>query len=237
MAAHDEVGVLGGICEGICETEPPAWFGTFSRSYAVGEMASAAGDVTATRSYLFGAGLSVRKAAWRGLCEAGYAPLLTDRVGKALSSGGDAEICAALRLAGWRLYYDPRLRLRHFIPAGRLRWDYLRGLRRGFGIASVALDAYKFAATKRRLGISRVVRENWLFQFMSGLTDLAACGMMAICPGQRAREGSAAALSAEFALGRLTQLWSDGFRYGSRLRQVRRAPWRRSSPTLETASR
>lgn len=227
MGARPEVGALGGYCEAAFEAPPPAWFKDFSRSYAVGEMAPAAGDVTWTRGYLFGAGLTIRKSAWDSLRQAGYKPMLSDRSGKALTSGGDEELCKALRLAGWTLYYDPRLRLQHFIPSGRMKWEYLRGLRRGFGIASVTLDAYKFATKRNRLGVSRTLRTCWLFQFMSSLTDLIACGKMAFFEQQRASEGDASALAAEYALGRLSQLWTDRMVYGRRSRQLRAAPWKR----------
>ncbi|MGH7265987.1 MAG: hypothetical protein ACREMB_14255, partial [Candidatus Rokuibacteriota bacterium] len=57
-----------------------------------------------------------------------------------INSGGDAEICFALRLAGWRLWFEPRMRLRHFIQTHRLDWWYLRRLFRGVGASSVGFD-------------------------------------------------------------------------------------------------
>jgi hypothetical protein len=51
----------------------------------------------------------------------------------------------ALRLAGWRLWYKPRLRMQHFLPESRLQWDYLRQVSRGFGAATAGIDAYEMA--------------------------------------------------------------------------------------------
>jgi hypothetical protein len=58
------------------------------------------GDVTWVRNGLWGAGLCVRKTAWEGLVERGFRPKLTDRTGTQLTTGGDNEMCLALRLAG-----------------------------------------------------------------------------------------------------------------------------------------
>jgi glycosyltransferase involved in cell wall biosynthesis len=145
MTAHADVGACGGIGEAVRETDLPWWFEKFQGHFAVGPQSADAGDVTWTRGYLWGAGLAVRKAAWSQLIEKGFHSLLTDRQGTSLSAGGDTELCFALRSAGWRLWYEPRLRFKHLLPAERLRWSYLRGLHRGFGAAEAVLDAYQFA--------------------------------------------------------------------------------------------
>ena len=72
----------------------------------------------------------------------GFEQLLTDRQGGKLSSGGDTELCTALTRLGWKQWYEPALRLQHYIPASRARWEHLRRLQRGFGAASVPLSAY-----------------------------------------------------------------------------------------------
>jgi hypothetical protein len=161
------------------------------------------------------------------LRQAGFSAHLSDRTGATLSSGGDTEICRALRLANWKLFYDPRLRLQHFMPASRLQWDYLRRLRRSLGASSAGLDPYAFATRRNRLGVSKVVRENWLFQSVVALRDLAGYGMMAIRSERRALEGSEKALEVEFLLGRLGALWQSRGDYGRRIREVRKAPWRK----------
>ncbi len=145
MTTHPDVGACGGTGEAVPETDLPWWFETFQGHYAVGPQSAEAGDVTWTRGYLWGAGLAIRKAAWSQLIEKGYRSLLTDRQGASLSSGGDTELCFALRSAGWRLWYEPRLKFKHLLPAARLQWSYLRGLHRGFGAAEAVLDTYQFA--------------------------------------------------------------------------------------------
>ena len=47
--------------------------------------------------------------------------LLSDRAGKVLSSGGDAEICSLTLFLGYKIYYSSEMILFHDIPAPRLR--------------------------------------------------------------------------------------------------------------------
>ena len=47
-----------------------------------------------------------------------------------------------IRLAGWKLIYEPSLKISHFIPRTRLSWKYLRKLNRGFGAQKVGLEPY-----------------------------------------------------------------------------------------------
>jgi cellulose synthase/poly-beta-1,6-N-acetylglucosamine synthase-like glycosyltransferase len=226
MTAQPRVGACGGISEAAFETPPPSWFAQFSRSFAVGELSSEAADVTWSKGYLWGAGLSIRKQAWQKLHADGFTPLLQDRSGSSLSSGGDTELCRALRLAGWRLHYDPRLRLQHFMPAGRLTWDYLRRLRRAFGVSSVAIEAYDLALRSDGSPLRRLARESWALQFFWTLKDLLGCGAMAWSERRRKVEGDATALKAEWLLSRLNELVCHPLSCGRMIGSIRKAAWR-----------
>ena len=85
-----------------------------------------------------GAGLVLRKAA---VCSSGYLEQgrLTGRHPRTLGAGEDTEVQLMIRNAGWELWYAPRLRVRHFIPAHRTSPEYLRRLHRGFGLAEARL--------------------------------------------------------------------------------------------------
>lgn len=50
--------------------------------------------------------------------------MLTDRLGSNLSSGGDYEFCYALALAEYAIWYDDRLKFKHFMPEERITWEY-----------------------------------------------------------------------------------------------------------------
>ena len=235
MTAQPRVGACGGISEAAFETAPPSWFAQFSRSFAVGELTAEAADVTWSKGYLWGAGLSVRKQAWKKLHAEGFTSLLQDRSGSSLSSGGDTELCRALRLAGWHLHYDPRLRLQHFMPAGRLTWDYLRRLRRAFGVSSVAIEAYDLALRSDGSSLRRLARESWAFQIFWTLKELLKCGARAWSAERRNVEGDAKALQAEWLLGR----WGELRRHPGSCRKmigtIRGAAWRDAQVRLPVA--
>jgi len=177
MGRHSELGACGGEIKAQCELPPPKWFDHVMEYYAVGKQNQRAGDITWSRGYLWGAGLTVRKSAWSDLIAQGFQFQLNDRAGRALMSGGDAELCLALRLAGWRLWYEPTLTMRHFIPASRMQWKYVEQVARGFGAAAVVLNAY---ATVGKTGSRNVIfraRSNWLCQaLVTTLRLFTACG-------------------------------------------------------------
>ena len=54
-----------------------------------------------------------------------------DRVGKALTSGGDNDIVLTSLAKGWETVYDPALHLLHLIGASRLTLEYQARLHRG----------------------------------------------------------------------------------------------------------
>ena len=84
----------------------------------------------------------MRAAAWRRVLAAGFASLLVQRPGLR-SSGEDVEMCHALALAGYRIWFDERLRFQHFIPAERLTWPYLCSLYRSNAGSEVDLWPYR----------------------------------------------------------------------------------------------
>jgi len=142
MSRKPSIGACGGFSEAASACHPPVWFQAYQGAYAVGPQGPRPGDVTEAQRYWWGSGLTVRRAAWRLLVNSGFRSLLTDRRGGKLTAGGDSELCMAIRLAGWRFWYEPNLRLRHHLPTHRLTWSYLRRLHRGFGASSVGLDSY-----------------------------------------------------------------------------------------------
>jgi hypothetical protein len=172
MAQHLEVGACGGASEAVCEITPPPWFEHQCKYYAIGPQAHQAGDITWDRGWLWGAGLTIRRSAWDSLVEKGFQPLLEDRRGTQLSNGGDVELCFALRLAGWRIWYDPRLHFRHFLEAHRLNWSYLCRLNRWMGVGTVRHDPYRVAARADGNTLLGRIRANWYGQVMVSMLRL-----------------------------------------------------------------
>jgi hypothetical protein len=86
--------------------------------------------------------MGFRMSLLKGVHGAGIEPLMVDRRGGHLSSGGDGEICSWYIFAGYRLWYDENLTFCHFIPASRLTNEYYERMRAGFS-QSVAWRAYR----------------------------------------------------------------------------------------------
>ena len=83
-------------------------------------------------TYLVGAGLLVRKNA---LEASGWLDKITlvGRQGKVLTAGDDTEMVLRIRNAGYQLWYNPMMKLQHYIPQRRTSINYFCGLLRGIG--------------------------------------------------------------------------------------------------------
>jgi GT2 family glycosyltransferase len=225
MREHPEVGALGGIIEPEFETRRPGWFGPVAYLYATGPSGEPSGDVTGMHM-LCGAGLNVRHSALIDLRQKGFRPISVGRTGSSLGAGEDSELTYCLRLAGWRLWIDPRLRIRHFLPERRLQWDYARRLAYWSAYATPERDALVYACKPPRHGLllgARKLRETWLWQVGGALTRLlgAPAGIVKRGLG-RAPEGDADVLEVEFLRGRLDGLLAARRWYGRRSSEVRK---------------
>jgi glycosyltransferase involved in cell wall biosynthesis len=221
MAAHPEVGACGGQTEAASEEMLPRWFEQFQSYYAVGPQGDKAGDITDTRGYLWGAGLCLRKRAWQMLSEKQFSFTLQDRRGQELSSGGDAELCYALRLTGWRLWYEPHLKMNHFMTSERLNWSYLRRVSRGFGAATPGLDAYEMAIKGQPLSFKHRLRQTWSWQILATIKGLLRRPLKLVRAPLSSMEGDADVLLIENLWGRLLKLVKDRGQYIFRLRQLK----------------
>jgi glycosyltransferase involved in cell wall biosynthesis len=144
MRREPAIGACGGLNTAVFECDKPGWFDEFEKSYAVGEQAARPGDITENPGILCGAGLSIRKSAWDQLNENGFSFTLVGRQGNELLCGEDYELCLAIRLAGWKIWYEPALKLQHYLPTDRLDWKHLRRMIRGYGFTKSRLAAYGY---------------------------------------------------------------------------------------------
>lgn len=150
---HPDAVVLGGPIEGVYEKECPDWLRSQEAFLAIGTFPKE-GDITDERAFVPGAGLVLRKSAYLALEKKGFQFFCSDRKGSKLSSGGDTELCYALVLAGGRVYYSSELKTKHFVPAGRMHWNYFCKLLAAIGAATVILNIYKRAIRKEANGKS-----------------------------------------------------------------------------------
>ncbi|QNJ96713.1 glycosyltransferase [Constantimarinum furrinae] len=164
MMSNAKIGALGGWCEAAFENERPDWFQKYGRYFAVSKQGSRSGDITEKKGCLYGAGMVIRKKHWQELNALGFTPLLTCRKGDKLSSGGDTEYCYALRLLGYRIWYDERLKFIHFMPTGRMNLNYVSRIREAMSESNFVVSSYLDQLEHRR-----VTRHTFRAQFIRNM--------------------------------------------------------------------
>ena len=141
-----------------------------------------------------------------------------------MAPGEDSELCLVLHMAGWQWWYEPRLVLQHFLPAGRLTWSYLRRLHRGFGAAAVWLDIYEAPDADRR---GRFIKNVWLRSFATVTWSLLRHRTKLVkslfCP----LDGDREALAIESQTGCWRALWAARSSYTAGIEKIRTAQWRK----------
>jgi GT2 family glycosyltransferase len=232
MSARPDVGACFGLKEPACETDPPSWFETFKWMFVIGpDPSSSPPDFTNRPCEVPSAGLCVCKSAWFGLERAGFRLLTVGRVGSRLTAGEDTELCCALTLSGWKILYDPRLRLKHFIPQSRLNWAYLRRQSRGWGISTALLDPYYFALRRAadpidgRTRAPADIRETWLWHASAAGKNLLRRPMALVWSLFYEREGSRQQLEVDGMIGRLIGLLQTRSAHDRAVRDVLEARW------------
>lgn len=151
-----EVAMIGGTGCVELDKETPEWFkNTNGFGYAIGNE----GRQTGYTDSVYGAGMAVRKKMLQALNDGHLSFLLSDRVGKKLSSGGDAEMCILVRASGKKIWFDERLQFVHQLPQSRINWPYYRRLRYAFGSSGVYLNLYDddFIIPKKNVAFKNLI--------------------------------------------------------------------------------
>ncbi|HJX84959.1 MAG TPA: hypothetical protein VJ723_11495, partial [Candidatus Angelobacter sp.] len=157
----------------------------------------------------------VRKPAWQDLRRQNPPQLLTGRRGRSMAAGEDAELCHQFQLAGWRLRYDSRLSLHHYMTANRLSWDYARRLHYGAGESSAKLAPYQevLCGFPKR-------KSDWLWQTLLAAKLVLRHPLRLLRLPLRLGEGDVMTLGTELALGQLSALLSSRGSYAKNRREV-----------------
>lgn len=209
MEAHPDACAIGGSSEAIFESSAPEWFAKYSNNYAVGEQYDKPGRIEEFNKLLWGAGLVVRKETWDYLFNFGFKPLLESRKGKSLLSGEDSEILLLFKLMGLSLYYDPKLKIRHYMTTGRLKWKYYLRLKKSLGASSVYLDIYKVVIDHIRRG-EKPKPNPWVKELMTSFKKMMQDPLALIAGLLNIKQGNFRIVSAYFHLGRFTQILKIG---------------------------
>lgn len=235
MSQCPDVGGCFGFKEGVCEVPPPSWFERLKWRYVVGPEITQPCDFSDRPCEVPGAGLTIRKSAWRQLRSSGFKLYATGHQGSRLYAGEDSELCCALRFGGWRLWYDPSLRLQHFIAAERLTWAYLRRQAHDWGMSTPLLDPYYIELAKLGIGAdgnggeSRGwLRESWGWHLLAAIKKLLGSLVTELRYCVFTYEGEERQLVIDSAIGRLQGLLRFRRARGAALGSMRQRSWESS---------
>jgi hypothetical protein len=165
--------------------------------------------------------------AWDRLIQNGFHIQLTGSMGTKIVGGEDAELTRSLRLSGWKIRVDQRLRLQHFMPSHRLQWAYARRLLSDYAASDVLLDAYSEHSVSLPPGFRRWVSERWWYQLGACLLRIASQPRSVVAAALSTDEGRDDILEMEKQFGRALGLLRYTTQYGEVRREVRDAPWRK----------
>ena len=150
---NPNVAIVGGHAKPKFSTEGREWLIDFFPAMAIGPQGPKDGYV----SWVYGAGMILRKDIFSVLEKKNIQFLLSDRSGKVLLSGGDAEICSLTIFLGYKIYYSSEIILFHDIPAPRLeRKHYMKAK-----MNTIAPSAYLFILNE--LIVDNEVKPNDLY--------------------------------------------------------------------------
>jgi glycosyltransferase involved in cell wall biosynthesis len=144
FAKHPECAACGGAGSAVFEKSEPFWFKKYQDNFAIGPQGAQSGYVEERRSYLYGAGFSLRKKSYELLISSNFPAIQSGRLSKSHRGGGeDSELSFCLVILGFKLWYDSRLKFDHYMPESRMTIDGLIELQKGFGRDEVVLSMYR----------------------------------------------------------------------------------------------
>ncbi len=143
MKNNPLIGMAGGRGIPYCQTDPPEWFYDYMNYYAVGEQNPHTGEVTTTKGFLWGAGAIINKQAYYTLKQANFQRIITYRAYPRFSRAEDIELCLAIKLAGYLIWYDSKLEYQHYISSDKLEWRYLIKLTKEGSLAGPLIRPYQ----------------------------------------------------------------------------------------------
>lgn len=160
FSENDNLGALGGWCDAVFETYEPEWFSSFRGNFAVGKPQESSGFLVDPKAYLYGAGLAINRQVYKTLKHKNFSNILTDRKGKKLSSGGDVELIYALKILGYKVYFNENLHFYHFMTKQRLSWGYLIKLRESMYWSNFVLSIYIDAQKNTPYHLKAIIKKS-----------------------------------------------------------------------------
>ena len=144
LQSQDKIGVLGGQGIALFEDVAPEWFSRYQLSFAVGQQSSTSGKLNRLSGRkLYSAGSFFRKEILMGYYEKGFSTIMVGPKGDDLTRGEDTEWCMMIELMGYDLWYDDTMKFHHYMPKGRMTWEYYLKLKKGISSGEAKLKSYQ----------------------------------------------------------------------------------------------
>lgn len=179
---HPRAGAYGGRIQGVFEAQPDESVRPLLRFLAIRDYGDRPRQYQVLRLEMPpGAGLTVRKTSWLECV-----PSTLVNINR---SGDDYEISLRLARGGWEIWYVPAMTIGHFIPASRLKREYLLNLTHLYGLCTCKLlmtvtPVWRkpFVLSKSFLGsLKRILTHHYRYAF--GHSSLEADCMLAFHVG------------------------------------------------------
>lgn len=171
IQVHGDAGGIGGKVVLDWEATPPSYLKEFGFCFAAQDH----GETDCIIDSLAGAGMVLNR---RALLDSGWLdqPLIADRIGSKLTSGGDVELAQRVRSAGYDLWYVPDAVLQHRIPASRMTRRYLFRINRELGTSSAMIGLLTWPDDWQSWRLmARDRRRHWNGLAMQGLKYAIRC--------------------------------------------------------------
>lgn len=155
ISKNQEIAAVGG--KGFIQYDddfiPPTWIEKYEKNYGTGQQGKKDGDTSRDKGCLYTAG-AIFDVKWLyKLYKSGFESSLKGRDGKSLVAGEDTELTYALRIIGGKLYYSSKMTFKHYMPATRINWLYLKKLWYSFGVADYIILPYNNYLSKKKNAI------------------------------------------------------------------------------------
>jgi len=195
--AEPQTGVAGGPVDARWQQQPPGWRRLADRrrlGAPLGLLDYGDRDADLGERTLLGANMALRRTVLQQL--GGYATHLGKLRGTLLS-GEDHDLCERVRAAGYACRYLPGARVRHFVPADRMRIGYFLRWFYWSGITHAVRESGR-PARRELAGVPAYLAR----QFAGGLVSAVAWGLRGRLPAAVDR-----ALDSAFAAGYAASRW------------------------------
>ncbi|MBE7382824.1 MAG: glycosyltransferase family 2 protein [Leptolyngbya sp. SIO1E4] len=148
---HPRAGAFGSEVQPLYDVPPPVGFQRIASLLAIVDRGDQPFIYTQRRRVLpAGAGMVIRREAW--LAHVPVRPRLSGVANQSLrGKGEDVETLSYIRDAGWEIWHNPAMKVKHHIPAERIQRGYLLELCRSVGLNRFLLRMVRYRPWQRPL--------------------------------------------------------------------------------------